>query len=57
MKVGVFSSDTDPITAATLASGFDLMYTQIPCNWKNESAQTNKQYVSRLRIWFPIDQE
>lgn len=31
MKVGVFSSNTNPESALT-ATGFDLMYTQIPCN-------------------------
>jgi hypothetical protein len=33
MKVGVFSSNTVEATAgAVTATGFDLMYTQIPCN-------------------------
>jgi len=33
MKVGVFSSNTQEATAANAAAtGFDLMYTQIPCN-------------------------
>jgi len=31
MKVGVFSSNTDQTSAVT-PTGFDLMYTQIPCN-------------------------
>ena len=33
MKVGVFSSNTEEATAGNAAAtGFDLMYTQIPCN-------------------------
>lgn len=33
MKVGVFSSNTvDPQDTTITATGFDLMYTQIPCN-------------------------
>ena len=54
MKVGVFSTNEAGVDSAVTATGFDLIYTQIPCNWKNGSAQTNKQTISTWESGFQL---